>query len=71
MTEKEFLKSLGKKIDELRQKKGLSFQELALRSNMEKATLVKLANHGTNITAATIFKIAKGLEVDPKTLFEG
>lgn len=70
MTEKEFLKALGKHVDSIRKEKGLSFQELALRANLEKTSLVKLTNHGTNITATTMLKIAKGLDVPVKVLLE-
>jgi len=68
MTEKEFLNAFGKNVDNIRKEKKLSFQELALRSNLEKTTLVKLTNHGRNVTIATIYKIAKGLEVEVKDL---
>ena len=58
-----FLKSLGKVIDDIRKEKGLSFRELALRSEMEKSNLVKLTSQGRNITISTLYKISKGLEV--------
>ncbi len=57
------LKSLGKVIDDFRKEKGLSFRELALRSEMEKSNLVKLTSKGRNITISTLYKISKGLEV--------
>lgn len=61
--QEEFLKSLGEHIDMLRKKQGLSFQELALRSEIEKSNLVKLTSQGSNITLASLYKIAKGLDV--------
>ena len=67
---KEFLKVLGKRIDALRKEKGLSFQELADRSEMEKANLVKLTTQGKNITVNTLYNIAKGLDVEIKEIFE-
>jgi transcriptional regulator with XRE-family HTH domain len=67
---KEFLKTLGKRIDGLRKEKGLSFQELAIRSEMEKANLVKLTTHGKNITVNTLYNIAKGLDVELKDIFD-
>jgi transcriptional regulator with XRE-family HTH domain len=66
----EFLKSLGKRIDALRKEKGLSFQELAIRSEMEKANLVKLTTQGKNITVNTLYNIAKGLDVELKEIFD-
>ena len=58
-----FLKNLGRHIDKIRKQKGLSFQELALRSDIEKSNLVKLSSQGTNITVVSLSKIAKGLDV--------
>jgi transcriptional regulator with XRE-family HTH domain len=58
-----FLKNLGRHIDKIRKQKGLSFQELALRSEIEKSNLVKLSSQGTNITVVSLSKIAKGLDV--------
>ena len=64
MSEQEkFLKSLGKNIDKIRKKQGLSFQEMSLRCDIEKSNLVKLTSQGTNITVSSLYKIAKGLEV--------
>ena len=39
---KKFLRSIGKKINKLRKKQGLSFQELAHRSEIEKSNLVRI-----------------------------
>lgn len=61
MKEKEFLKFIGKRINQLRIEKGISFMELSLRTGIEKSSLVKLCNHGTNITLSTLLKISKGL----------
>lgn len=61
--QQKFLKSLGKHIDKMRKKQDLSFQELALRCEIEKSNLVKLTSQGSNITIASLYKIAKGLDV--------
>lgn len=64
MTEQEkFLKAVGKNVDKKRKEQKLSFSELALRCDMEKSNLVKLTSQGKNITLASLFKIAKGLDV--------
>ena len=68
--QEKFLKSLGKHIDKLRKKQCLSFQELALRCEIEKSNLVKLTSQGSNITVASLFKIAKGLDVPVATLLK-
>ena len=65
-----FLKALGKNIDMIRKEKKISFQEMAYRCDIEKANLVKLAGRGENITANTLYKISKGLEVPLKIIFD-
>ena len=67
---KDFLIALGKRIDQLRKEKKLSFQELADLCEMEKASLVKLTSQGNNITINTLFNIAKGLNISMKELFD-
>jgi transcriptional regulator with XRE-family HTH domain len=71
MSEKEiYLKKLGSKINKLREGEGLSFQEMALRFDLEKSSLVKFANQGTIVTALTLFKISKGLNVSLSEIFD-
>jgi transcriptional regulator with XRE-family HTH domain len=65
-----FLKKLGKRVNQIREEKGLSFQEMALRCDLEKSSLVKLANKGTNVTASTLYKISKGLDVSLSEVFD-
>jgi transcriptional regulator with XRE-family HTH domain len=65
-----FIKSFGKRIDELRKEKGLSFQELADLCDMEKANLVKLTSQGKNITINTLNNISKGLNMSIKEIFD-
>lgn len=70
MDNKEFLKALGDRIDYFRKEKGLTFQELAYLSEIEKSNLVKLVNQGTNITAISLLKISKALEVPLSKIFD-
>jgi transcriptional regulator with XRE-family HTH domain len=64
MSEQEkFLKAVGRNVDKKRKEQKLSFAELALRCDMEKSNLVKLTSHGKNITLVSLFKIAKGLDI--------
>jgi transcriptional regulator with XRE-family HTH domain len=65
-----FLKALGKNIDRIRKEKGLSFQEMAYCCDIEKANIVKLTSRGENITVNTLYKIAKGLGVSLKVIFD-
>ncbi|MCW3105015.1 MAG: Transcriptional regulator [Bacteroidetes bacterium] len=61
--QQKFLKAVGRNVDKKRKEQGLSFQELALRCEIEKSNLVKLTSQGTNITLASLYKISKGLDV--------
>jgi transcriptional regulator with XRE-family HTH domain len=65
-----FLKALGKNIDKHRKAKGISFQEMAYRCDIEKSNLVKMTTKGENITANTLYKISQGLEVPLKIIFD-
>jgi transcriptional regulator with XRE-family HTH domain len=65
-----FLKALGKRIDKLRKEKGLSFQDLAYKSEIEKSNLVKLVNQGSNITTLTLLKLSKALNVPLSEIFD-
>lgn len=64
-----FLRALGRNIDRIRKEKGLSFQELSHRCDIEKSNLVKLTSQGTNVTTSTLFKISKGLGVSLSEIF--
>lgn len=71
MSEQErFLKAVGKNVDKKRKEQKLSFSELALRCDMEKANLVKLTSQGKNITLISLYKIAKGLDVSVSELLK-
>ncbi len=67
---KKFLKALGKNIDKHRKAKGISFQEMAYRCDIEKSNLVKMTSQGENITSLTLFKISQGLEIPLKIIFD-
>ena len=70
MTEKDFIAALGRNINKIRKEKGLSFQEMAHRCDWEKSSLVKLTGQGTNVTMITLYKIAKGLQIPVKEIFD-
>lgn len=56
--------SLGKKIKELRKEKGLTQEELAIKSNVAYTTLTKVENDVIkNPSFETVAAIAKGLEI--------
>ena len=65
-----FLKALGKNINRIRKEQDISFQEMSYRCDIEKANLVKLTRNGENVTANTLYKISKGLDVPLKIIFD-
>jgi hypothetical protein len=68
--ETKYLKALAKHIDNLRTEKGLSFQQMGLACELDKAQAYILCTKGANITALTAVKVAKGLEVTVSELFD-
>ena len=59
------------KIKELRLKKGLTQEELASESGVNRTTIVLLENGAeVNVTAKTLKKIATCLGVDIKEIFD-
>jgi DNA-binding XRE family transcriptional regulator len=63
MSDSRFLAALGARIKELRQKKGLTQNELAILCNFEKASMSRIESGRTNITMLTLKKISKALDV--------
>lgn len=61
---------LGKTIVELRKDKKLTQEELAEKSSINVSYLAKIENGYVNTTVRYLIKIARGLEVAVKELFE-
>ncbi len=64
MTDPKFLANLGTRIRELRLKKGMTQNELAIHCNFEKASMSRIESGKTNITVLTLKKISKELGFD-------
>lgn len=69
MAEKKVIIGIGKKIRDLRLKKGMSQNELAMQCNFEKATMSRIESGQTNPTVRTLHKIATALGVPVAELF--
>ena len=67
--EKEQIK-LGETIKKFRKDRNLTQEELADRSNMNVSYLAKIENGYVNTTIRYLLKIAKGLKIKVKDLFE-
>ena len=59
----------GNRIVELRKKAGLTQDELAFRSNIHRAYMGTIERGEKSVTLNTIEKIAAGLDVNVKDLF--
>ena len=64
-------KQLGYRIRYLRSQKGLSIEDLALEAEINRNYLGDLERGTRNPTVVILAKIAKALEIDLATLFEG
>lgn len=64
-------KRLGAKIQKLRQNKGLSQEELAFEAGLHRTYISHVERGSRNITVVGLYKIAKGLEIEPATILKG
>ncbi len=70
MRDETLQKKVGIRIQEIRELKNISQQELAAMCNLEKSNMSRLESGRVNSTLATLNKIAKGLEVNIIELFK-
>jgi transcriptional regulator with XRE-family HTH domain len=69
MSEPKFLIQLGKRIKELRLKKQMTQNDLAINCNFEKASLSRIEAGKSNVTIRTLYRISLALDVDIQELF--
>lgn len=60
----------GKKIEELRVEKGLSYRQLAQRCGVDHSNISKIEKGEINIRLSTIFELAIGLQKIPSELLD-
>lgn len=70
MTPDDLPKKLGERIKILRKEKKFSTRELALESGLEKSNLVRIESGRSCPSPKTLLKIADGLGVKIKDLFD-
>lgn len=61
--------NVGKRIQELRELKGISQQDLAAKCNFEKSNMSRLEAGKVNPTLSTLEKVSNALEVNITELF--
>ncbi|TMI69591.1 MAG: helix-turn-helix transcriptional regulator [Bacteroidetes bacterium] len=64
MSDPKFLAALGSRIKELRLKKNLTQNELAILCNFEKASMSRIESGKTNVTVLTLKKISKAMDLE-------
>lgn len=72
MEKEEILKSIGIRIKEIRQDKGLSQLDLVgkMDGNIDVTNISRIEKGRTNPTVYTLFRIALALEVHPKEFLD-
>lgn len=72
MTEKEHrrLRKIGENLLKIREKKGLSQEQLASNCDVDRGKISKIENAAANYYITTLIEIAKGLNVKPKELLD-
>lgn len=68
--DEEGLKSLAKRLKELRSEKGISQEELAYRAEITLSQIARIETVKINPTVSTIFKIARALDVPLSDIFD-
>lgn len=68
--DEEGLLLLAKQLKRIRSEKKLSQEDLADKSQITLSQIARIETAKINPTVSTIFKIARGLKVSPKELFD-
>jgi transcriptional regulator with XRE-family HTH domain len=61
---------IGRKIRFVREKQGISQQDLAAWCNIEKSNLCRIESGRTNLTLKSLFKISKSLNIHIRELMD-
>jgi len=69
MSNSKFLIAIGARIRELRLKKDMTQNELAMECNFEKASMSRIESGQTNMTVLTLIKISEALDIEVKEFF--
>jgi transcriptional regulator with XRE-family HTH domain len=70
-SEEQFLKDFGRRLAELRKKRGLSQEALAAKANLHAVAITYIETGKRLPKLNTLYKLAVGLSVDAEDLFKG
>lgn len=62
--------NFGKNLQKIRESKNLSLLEVSYNCSIDNSKISKIEHGKFNVTLSTILELAKGLEVNPKKLFD-
>jgi len=65
-----FQVAFGKHLEKLRTERDLSYRQLAQRCDVDFSNISKIEKGEINIQLSSVLQLAKGLNVNPKQLFE-
>jgi len=63
------LKKFGKRLNNVRESRGMSLRELAAASGLEHAQIARIENGEKNPTLYTVIRLAEALDIFPGELF--
>ncbi|GMN06303.1 hypothetical protein MTsPCn5_16920 [Croceitalea sp. MTPC5] len=70
MDEMDFLRAFGKRLQQLRKSKELSYRKMSTMCDIDYSDISKIEKGQVNIQLSTILELSKALEVEPKEFFE-
>ncbi len=65
----EFIRQFGEKVRQMRENRGITQQELALRTGMSRNQVSRIERGEINTSISVVFELAKGLECEVGELF--
>lgn len=70
MNNEAYLRKIGENITRIRKNNGLTSKELGYRCDIDKSALIHIEKGRINVTATTLHKIAKALDVEVIEFFK-
>jgi transcriptional regulator with XRE-family HTH domain len=65
-----FLLQFGQRVETLKKQKNFTYRQIAQNCDLDHSYISKIAKGEVNITLETILELLKGLDCQPKDLFD-
>lgn len=65
-----FITAFGKKVTELREKRGMSQYQLAYEADIARSQIIRIENGEVNTSISSVSALSKALNADPKEFFD-